>query len=82
MFCHVTRSVQGAVLKSVEIARDFMARTKTAQGLRVVAECARRMYQKGIKASEQFMAHNPIRFDLILPQLNYLVPSIAPLLLQ
>lgn len=82
MFCHVTRSLQGVVLKSVEIARDFMARTKTALGLRVVAECARRMYQKGLKASEQFMAHNPIRFDPTLPQLNYIVPSIAPLLLQ
>lgn len=82
MFCHVTRSLQGAVLKTVELARSFISRTKTAKGLRVVAESARRMYEKGLKASEQFMAYNPIRNESFLPQLNYTVPSIASFLLD
>jgi hypothetical protein len=40
MFCHVSRSLQAAVLKTIEIARDFISRTTTATGLRVVAEVA------------------------------------------
>lgn len=82
MFCHVTRSLQAVVLKTIEIAKTFMARTKTAEGLRVVPEIARRMYEKGLKASELFLAHNPIRFDRFLPQLNYTAPSISRLLLE
>lgn len=82
MFCHVTRSLQGAVLRTVELAKSFIARTKTAQGLRVMVESARRTYEKGLKASEHFMANNPIRNESFLPQLNYTAPSIAPLLLD
>lgn len=82
MFCHVTRSLQAAVLKTIEIAKHFIARTKTAQGLRVIPELARRMYEKGLKASELFLTHNPIRFESFLPQLNYTAPSISRLLLE
>jgi hypothetical protein len=82
MFCHVTRSLRGVVLKTIEIAKSFITRTKTAQGLRVLAESTRRMYQLGLKASEEFMAHNPIRFEHFLPQLNYTAPAIAPFLLE
>lgn len=82
MFCHVTRSIQAAVLKTIEVAKYFIARTKTAQGLRVVPEIAHRMYEKGLKASHLFLAHNPIRFERFLPQLNYTAPSISRLLLE
>ena len=82
MFCHVTRSLRAAVLKTVEIARDFIARTTTAQGLRVLAEIARRMYAKGLKASKLFLAHSPIRYESFLPQLNYTAPSISRLKLE
>jgi hypothetical protein len=82
MFCHATRALQGAVLKTIEIAKHFLARTKTAQGLRVVPEIARRMYQKGLKASELFLAYNPIRAEDFLPQLNYTAPSLSRLKLE
>lgn len=82
MFCHATRALQGAVLKTIEIAKHFLARTKTAQGLRVVPEIARRMYQKGLKASELFLTHNPISFENLLPQLNYTAPSLSRLKLE
>lgn len=82
MFCHVTRSLRGVVLKTVEIAKHFIARTTTSQGLRVVVEIARCMYQKGLKASAQFMAHNPIQFEPVLPLLNYTAPWTAPILLE
>lgn len=74
MFCHVSRSLRAVVLKTIEVARHYIARTKTAQGLRVIAEIARRSYEKGIKATSDFLNHNPIRFDDFLPELNYTAP--------
>ena len=82
MFCHATRALQGAVLKTIEIAKHFLARTKTAQGLRVIPEIARRTYQKGLKASELFLARNPLRFEKLLPQLNYTAPSLSRLKIE
>lgn len=76
LFCHVSRALKAVVLKTIEIARDFIARTKTALGLHVVAEIARRSYQKGRKASRDFLDHNPIQFDEFLPELNYTAPWI------
>jgi len=77
LFCHVSRSLQAVVLKTIEVARDFIARAKTGQGLRVVAEIARRSYEKGLKASRHFLDHNPIHYDSILPTLNYTAPWLA-----
>jgi hypothetical protein len=63
------------VLKTIEIARDLIARTKTVPGLRVVAEIASRMYEKGRKATAEFLAQMPMHFDDFLPQLNYTAPA-------
>jgi DDE family transposase len=77
LFCHVSRSLQAVVLKTIEVARQFISRTTTAFGLRVVAEVARRTYEKGLKASRQFLDDNPIEFDPFLPTLNYTAPWLA-----
>jgi hypothetical protein len=77
MFCHVSRSLQAVVLKSMQVARQFIARTTTTQGLRVIAEIARRTYVKGLKATRHFLAHNPIQYSAFLPQLNYTAPRLA-----
>jgi hypothetical protein len=79
MFCHVTRALRGIILRNIQIARDAIARATTAKGLRVIAEIARRKYAKGIKASVDFIANNPIRPSDFLPQLNYTAPWIAML---
>jgi hypothetical protein len=71
MFSHVTRALRGVVLKSVEIAHRFVSRATTAAGLRVVAETARRAYQKGLHASASFIQDMPIQFHRFLPELNY-----------
>jgi hypothetical protein len=71
LFCHVSRALQAVVLKTIHVAKEFIGRTKTASGLRVVVEIARRMYQKGLKATADFLDNNPIRFDDFLPELNY-----------
>src|SRR5947209_5660377 len=74
LFCHVSRALQAVVLKTIEVARQFISRTTTAVGLRVVAELARRTYEKGLKATRAFLDGNPIQFDRFLPQLNYTAP--------
>ena len=74
MFCHVSRAISAVVLKTVDVAKDFIGRTHTALGLHVVPEIARRTYQKGIKATRDFINHNPIRFSYFLPDLNYTAP--------
>ena len=71
LFCHVTRALKGVVLKTIQIARDFISRTSTQTGLQVVVEIARRAYYKGRKATIDFLNDMPILFNTFLPELNY-----------
>ena len=75
LFCHLTRSLQSVVLRSIEVARDLIARTTTATGLRVITEIARHTYLKGRKAAADFLQNTPILHDDFLPQLNYTAPA-------
>lgn len=77
LFCHVNRAIQAVILKTIEIARDFMGKTTTALGLRVVAEIAKQTYQKGRQATLNFLANDPIEYDRFLPELNYTAPSVS-----
>jgi hypothetical protein len=74
LFCHLTRSLQGVVCRTIETIRDGLARTVTSTGLRVVVEIARRRYEAGIKAAPSFRATEPILRDDYLPQFNYVAP--------
>ena len=74
LFCHVTRSLRSVALRTIEFARDLIAQTKTAMGLRVIAELARRTYEKGKKASAAYFQNVQIQFHKVLPQFNYTVP--------
>ncbi|MEX0713211.1 MAG: ISAzo13 family transposase [Pirellulales bacterium] len=71
MFCHVSTALQGVVLRTIEVAKQFISQTKTEVGLRVIAEIARRQYEKGQKATREFMEDMPIEFGKFLPKLNY-----------
>jgi hypothetical protein len=75
LFCHVTRSLQSAVLRTIEVARDLIARTTTATDLYVVVQIARRIYAKGRQATAEFLDHMPIVYNKFLPQLNYTAPA-------
>jgi DDE family transposase len=77
LFCHVTRSLQAVVLKTIEIVRDFIARTTTALGLRVFAEIATQTYEKGRQATHDFLSADPIEYDKFLPELNYTAPWVT-----
>lgn len=71
MFCHVTRALKGVVLKSIQVARDFISRTSTSTGLEVIVEIARKKYHKGRQATAEFLENMRIDFNSFLPELNY-----------
>ncbi len=73
LFCHLTRSLSGLLLSSVEVIRDAFARTTTSSGLRVVVELARRVYQPKIKPQAEFIENEPTRRDQLLPAYNYVI---------
>lgn len=71
LFCHVSRSLNALILHSVEVVRDAIAKTKTRTGLLVLTELARRVFPKGVRASQEFRQHETTVRDQILPHLNY-----------
>jgi hypothetical protein len=70
-FPHVTRALQGVVLKSVEVAKHFMEQTTTTTGLSVVVRCLEGIYLKGRKVAEGFKESMRIVFDEMMPNWNY-----------
>jgi len=74
LFCHLDRSLRGVMCRSIEIVRDALASTTTSTGLRVVAKIARRVYPKGVKATNEFLNNDPIIRDKFLPAFNYTAP--------
>jgi len=74
LFCHLTRSLKGLLCRSIPIVRDAFARTTTSTGLNVVVELARRTYQAGVKATDDYLANELISRDKRLPLLNYVAP--------
>lgn len=70
LFCHLTRSLKGMLVQSLEIVRNAFARATTSTGLRVIVEVARRIYQAGIKPSDAFLDNEPIIRDRYLPAFN------------
>lgn len=73
LFCHVTRALQGVALKTIHVAQRFISRTTTSTGLKVIAEIATNVYEKGQKVTRDFLDNLPDLFDFnaFLPQLNY-----------
>jgi hypothetical protein len=71
LFCHVTRAMRGVVLKTIDVARRFMAHAHTRTGLRVIVETTEKLYEKGRKATDRFLEASPILYSKFLPDLNY-----------
>lgn len=79
LFPHVTRACQGAILETVEIAKQLMKKTKTRTGLRVTVGVIKKIYQTGRKVAEDFKRAMRIRFDGYLPKWNYVaIPEDLP----
>jgi hypothetical protein len=71
LFCHISRSLQSLMLRSIEMIREAIERTTTRQGLRVITDLARKLYPSGIKASAEYLHQETVIRDKILPQFNY-----------
>jgi hypothetical protein len=71
VFPHVTRACRGVIFHTVEIAKQFIERTKTATGLRVTVSILDKVYATGRKYAEGFKETMKILFDDHLPKWNY-----------
>lgn len=71
LFPHVTQACQGVVFHSVAIAKHFMEKTKTSQGLKVTVDILTGVYVTGKKCGAHFLETMSILFDDFLPRWNY-----------
>ena len=68
---HVTRACQGVTLESIEVAKHYMEKTETTQGLSVVVRIMDKAYKAGRKYAVDFKEKMTIQFDKFLPKWNY-----------
>jgi hypothetical protein len=73
VFPHITRSMQGVVLSSLELVQDLIQRTTTRTGLRVIARISKKLYETGKAVADDFYEHANITFDKALGAWNYVV---------
>ncbi len=59
------------IFRSIDIVKELIERTKTDQGLKVVARITNKIYETGSRACEKFKASMPIVFDDFLSKWNY-----------
>jgi hypothetical protein len=71
LFAHVTRACQGVVFHSLDIVKQFMAKTKTNKGLTVTVDILKGVYETGKKCAADFLENMNIQFDDYLPKWNY-----------
>jgi hypothetical protein len=71
MFPHVTRAMQGVILKSHSMVKQLIEKTKTKQGLRVQVEISEKEYQIGRKYAKGYKENMKIIFDKYLGNWNY-----------
>jgi len=76
VFPHVTRSMQGKPLPTVEHAKKMIAKTSTKTGLNVTVDVIKKLYKTGKKLTDEAIQNIKIKKDKCLPDLNY---SVAPL---
>ena len=57
MFCHITANWRGRPLESREVIVNLIASTQTSKGLTIQADLNANSYPKGIKISDEEMAH-------------------------
>lgn len=77
LFPHITRSLQGMVLTSHELAKELIEKTTTQSGLKVFSSIFNRVYETGRKVAAGFKESMRIVFDDDLAQWNYVaVPGL------
>ncbi len=77
VFPHVTRSMDGILISTVEDAKKIIKSTKTKTGLTVTANIIKKTYTKGKVVSKNFMDNMKIKFDDSLGKFNYKISPLA-----
>lgn len=73
VFPHVTRSIEGVLIKSVEEAKNIIKSTTTKTGLKVTTDIIKKNYETGKEVAKDFMNTMKIKFDECLGKFNYLI---------
>lgn len=71
LFPHITRSMQGVLLKDHNMVKELLEKTTTQKGLKVSASIMHRIYEKGKKVTKGFKETMKIIFDEFLGKWNY-----------
>ena len=71
LFCHITRSLSGVILKSYDIVKELIESTMTKKGLKVKANIITEVYKTGRKYAENYKEKMQIKFDEKLGKWNY-----------
>jgi hypothetical protein len=71
LFPHITRSLQGMILTTHELAKELIEKTTTKIGLKVFSTIFNRIYETGRKVAKGFKESMRIVFDDELAQWNY-----------
>ena len=77
VFPHITRSMTGVVLKSVELVKILIEQTTTTTGLKVFARISKKVYETGKKVADNFYEWANIIFDKKLGRLNYFINPVT-----
>lgn len=76
VFPHITRALQGAILKTHQLTKELIEKTTTKTGLKVIAYIFNKVYETGRKVADDFKQSMRIVFDEHLSQWNYVaVPA-------
>jgi len=70
-FCYISKKWQGVVFRNYDIIKELAEQTTTKTGFSVKAYINTKLYQTGVKASEEFMKTMPVIFNNFLPKWNY-----------
>ena len=78
VFPHITRAMQGVILKSHAMIKTLIDRTSTETGLNVISNIINKNYETGRKYAIGFKENMKIIFDEYLGQWNYrAIPEIS-----
>ena len=71
LFPHITRAMQGVLLKSQALVKELIEKATTKAGLTVQAKIINQIYQTGKKVTTGFRENMKIIFDEVLGKWNY-----------
>jgi len=72
LFPHVSKAMQRANFTDIEMMSDYISRTKTKTGLKVIVNTTSKEYKTGRKVENGYKNNMGIKFDTYLPKWNYM----------